>query len=94
MVAELASTVSPEESGSPLLNAPTPTRKRELLLVVSSDRGLCGAYNANVLRVAARYLCDQKAAGVDTVVETVGKESCWLLPIPRHRDRQPLRTGR
>ena len=43
MVAELASTVSPEESGSPLLNAPTPARKRELLLVVSSDRGLCGA---------------------------------------------------
>ena len=46
MVAELASTVSPEESGSPLLNPPTPARKRELLLVVSSDRGLCGAYNA------------------------------------------------
>lgn len=75
MVAELASTVSPEESGSPLLNAPTPARKRELLLVVSSDRGLCGAYNANVLRVAARHLRKQKAAGVDTVVETVGKKA-------------------
>ena len=75
MVAELASTVSPEESGSPLLNAPAPARKRELLLVVSSDRGLCGAYNANVLRVAARHLREQKAAGVDTVVETVGKKA-------------------
>ena len=35
----------------------------------------CGAYNANVLRVAARHLREQKAAGVDTVVETVGKKA-------------------
>jgi len=36
----------------PLLAPPDPSPKRELLLVLTSDRGLCGGYNANVLRTA------------------------------------------
>src|SRR5262245_27546322 len=36
----------------PLLKPPAQPVQKELLLVISSDRGLCGAYNANVLRKA------------------------------------------
>ncbi len=39
----------------PLLDERTPTRNR-LLILITSDRGLCGAYNVNVLRVAFDYL--------------------------------------
>ena len=50
VVAELAAA-----SGSvdhPLLSAPSPKAGREALIVISSNRGLCGAYNASVLRTA------------------------------------------
>ena len=60
--------------------------------MVSSDRGLCGAYNANGSMLPLDNLREQKAAGVDTVVETVGKKAVAFQF--RHRDRQPLRTGR
>lgn len=39
----------------PLLDERTPTKNR-LLILITSDRGLCGAYNVNVLRVAFDYL--------------------------------------
>ena len=45
---------------------------RELLLVISSNRGLCGGYNANILRTATGYL---KERGQDrTILEAVGKK--------------------
>ena len=39
----------------PLMHVPSENRRR-VLLVLSSNRGLCGGYNANVLRAALRHL--------------------------------------
>lgn len=39
-----------------LFDAPTPSPQRDLVLVLTSDRGLCGAYNSNVLRTATAHL--------------------------------------
>jgi F-type H+-transporting ATPase subunit gamma len=45
--------------------------KSSVLLAITSNRGLCGGYNANVQRVALRRL--QELAGVDCRLEVAGK---------------------
>lgn len=54
-----------------LFEAPTPSPNRELVLVLTSDRGLCGAYNSNVLRTATTYL---RSVERETRLEVVGKK--------------------
>lgn len=56
----------------PLLEVREPVR-RSLLLVLSSNRGLAGGYNGNVLRVATRVLQDNQAEGIPTSLEVAGK---------------------
>jgi F-type H+-transporting ATPase subunit gamma len=58
----------------PLLHAPSPATGRTALIVISSNRGLCGAYNANVLRTALQAHRDITARG-QARVELVGKKS-------------------
>ncbi len=45
------------------------------LVVVTSDRGLCGAYNSTVIRNAERELIDRRAAGLDYALFVVGKKA-------------------
>lgn len=45
------------------------------VLVVTSDRGLAGAYNSNVMRLAEARLIELKRTGVDTRVYAVGKKA-------------------
>ena len=47
---------------------------RSALVVLTSDRGLAGGYNANVLRTALNHLEQQTAQGVTTDVHMVGKK--------------------
>ena len=68
---ELASAGGSGEDGHPLLSAPSVVKSKKLVLVISSNRGLCGAYNANVLRTAATYL---KSDSADIELEVVGKK--------------------
>jgi F-type H+-transporting ATPase subunit gamma len=44
------------------------------VLVMTSDRGLAGAYNANVLRVGERLLADARDRGLQPVLYVVGKK--------------------
>ena len=64
----------PSELDHPLVAAENKNGK-DLLLVIGSDRGFCGAYNSNVLRKSLRYYKEQVAAGRDVVVETSGKKA-------------------
>jgi len=50
-----------EDNAHPLL-ARRP-EKTVLLLVITSDRGLCGAFNTNILRAASRIWREREAAG-------------------------------
>jgi F-type H+-transporting ATPase subunit gamma len=59
-------------------------RKREKirrvgLLVVTSNRGLCGAFNANVLRTARRLIHEWKDAGIETDLHVVGRKGTNAL---------------
>lgn len=47
---------------------------KEILLVVTSDRGLCGAYNGSVLRNAMNEIRKRRAAKCEVIVETAGKK--------------------
>jgi F-type H+-transporting ATPase subunit gamma len=49
--------------------------KRVLLLVMSSDRGLCGAFNTNICKAVERTWREKEAAGVEVVFATVGKKA-------------------
>ncbi|HYB92503.1 MAG TPA: ATP synthase F1 subunit gamma [Candidatus Binataceae bacterium] len=49
--------------------------KRSLCAVISSDRGLCGGYNANLLRAAEDVRRDSQASGIELQLYVVGKKA-------------------
>ncbi|MEO1340950.1 MAG: ATP synthase F1 subunit gamma, partial [Cyanobacteria bacterium J06635_13] len=49
--------------------------KKVALLVVSSDRGLCGGYNTNIIRRAENRAKELTAQGVEYTYITVGKKA-------------------
>ncbi|UBF27285.1 F0F1 ATP synthase subunit gamma [Kovacikia minuta CCNUW1] len=73
-----------EEANLPLL------RKRDIkkvgLLVISGDRGLCGAYNSNVIRRAETRASELKAEGVDYSYVLVGRKASQYF----ERREQPI----
>ena len=49
--------------------------ERVLLVVITADKGLCGAFNANIIRTAARFLADRAAGQVElALVGRKGRE--------------------
>ena len=48
--------------------------KKALLLVLSADRGLCGAFNTNVNKTAERAWREKEAAGVSVRFGTLGRK--------------------
>jgi F-type H+-transporting ATPase subunit gamma len=74
LVGEVAAAAG-EDFSHPLMKSPSTPAKRELVLVITSDRGLCGAYNGNVLRKGNLAIKSLKADGIAPVVETVGKKA-------------------
>ncbi|HEY1087858.1 MAG TPA: ATP synthase F1 subunit gamma [Archangium sp.] len=48
--------------------------KKLELLVITSDRGLAGGFNANINRRALKFVADQEKAGVQVFVTTVGRK--------------------
>ena len=70
LVADLGE--SSAEVAHPLLVRRDPVR-RSLMLVLTSNRGLAGAYNGNILRVANARLLDNQTDGIETTMEVAGK---------------------
>src|SRR3954470_23420115 len=65
LVSELAATMDMSQVSHPLLRKPegSSTTNRIALIVITSNRGLAGAYNGSVLRVANKFIIEQTAAG-------------------------------
>ncbi len=76
IVADLAGTLqaAAQQGGftHPLLQARA-EEKRSILLVLTSNRGLCGGYNGGIIRLAQQRIREAKAAGVQLDVEMSGK---------------------
>ena len=49
--------------------------QRVLLLVFTSDRGLCGGFNSNLLREVERRVRELQAEGLEVSIITVGKKA-------------------
>jgi F-type H+-transporting ATPase subunit gamma len=70
VIANLAGRV--ERAQHPLLAKRAPRQVK--LLVLTSDRGLCGAYNTNILRKAVEAVKQFKAEGKEVKVNVVGRK--------------------
>jgi F-type H+-transporting ATPase subunit gamma len=75
-IAEIASdlTSAGGEVSHPLLVV-RPQVKRSLLLVIGSNRGLCGGYNGGILRGAVQRTRDMQAASLPFDLEVAGKKA-------------------
>ncbi|MBI1337800.1 MAG: ATP synthase F1 subunit gamma [Phycisphaera sp.] len=80
LVGELASAVGSSVS-HPLLRAESKASGKRLVLVITSNRGLCGGYNAGVLRAAMAYRRDHADTALD--IELVGKKGQAFLKFNR-----------
>ena len=49
--------------------------KITLLIINSSDRGLCGGFNSNLFRNAKKWISDQQGLGKSVKIMTVGKKA-------------------
>ncbi|NPA93993.1 MAG: ATP synthase F1 subunit gamma [Thermodesulfobacteria bacterium] len=48
--------------------------KKSMVLVVTSDRGLCGAFNANIISAAEQFLEEKKSQGIEVAVGCIGRK--------------------
>ena len=76
------------ESQHPLIRTPE-SDSPSAMVVLTSNRGLCGGYNANVLRAAIAHLDQAKADGIATEVHMVGTKGINFF---RFRGRSVDRT--
>jgi F-type H+-transporting ATPase subunit gamma len=74
LVTDLARTMGRVEH--PLLRRPTAETRtgRIVLVVVTSNRGLAGAFNGNVLRTATAFIREREAAGEAVELQVIGKK--------------------
>jgi F-type H+-transporting ATPase subunit gamma len=75
LVRDLASSIG-ENVEHPLLRRIEPENRsgRIVLLVITSNRGLAGAYNGSVLRMANSFIREKEAAGSTVELHVIGKK--------------------
>ncbi|MFH1222926.1 MAG: ATP synthase F1 subunit gamma [Pseudomonadota bacterium] len=49
--------------------------KKTRVLIISSDRGLCGSYNSNIIKKAESYLRESGLTGENCVLDFVGRKA-------------------
>ncbi|WP_457754936.1 ATP synthase F1 subunit gamma [Thermovibrio ammonificans] len=53
--------------------------KRIELVVISSDKGLCGAFNSNIIRRVNRFAQEKQKEGIEISLTTVGNKACQFF---------------
>ncbi|MCX5716968.1 MAG: ATP synthase F1 subunit gamma [Nitrospirae bacterium] len=74
MSAVLSSLAGSAESEIHPLLAVRP-RKNVDIIVLTSDRGLCGAFNSNILRVASKHISHLRKEGFEVNVSAIGRKA-------------------
>jgi F-type H+-transporting ATPase subunit gamma len=67
----------------PLLRHPAGPPGRVALLLITSNRGLCGAFNANLIREARRRMAELEGAGAAVDLHVVGKKGIGFFKFAR-----------
>lgn len=78
MIANVSASLSPGSSVSPLLTG-TGSDQRHLLIIMSSDRGLCGGFNANLLRQVRAEIKRLEGLGKTVRLLCVGRKARDVL---------------
>ena len=65
--------------------------KRRLFLVIASDKGLCGSYNMNVIKVAQKAIDSSIEEGVETEIYAIGRKVAVYF---RKRELHPVQVAR
>jgi F-type H+-transporting ATPase subunit gamma len=73
-------------SAPEVTEAPEGAKRESLIVIVSSDRGLCGGYNANIIRAAEESARKARGDGLEAKFFAVGRKSLEHI----RRTRQPL----
>jgi len=79
MVADLVIRAAAGENISHPLLVPQTGVRRDVLLVITSNRGLCGSYNSSVLKLAMSRLAQLQAAEYDVLLHVVGRRGARYL---------------
>ncbi|MBM2813372.1 MAG: synthase gamma chain [Ignavibacteria bacterium] len=77
MLSDLASSVG-EDYANPLIKTPKEV-KSVAVIVISSDRGMCGSFNTNLLRIALNYIritFPEEFPGAQVSIIPVGRKAC------------------
>lgn len=105
LVSELASSIG--DIQHPLLRQPATSGGRIALVVLTSNRGLAGAYNGSVLRASAHFIRQQEAAGKKIELYVAGKKGVAFFAfqkrsithrldandVPRYADVEQITAG-
>lgn len=84
-ITEMVATLASMESIAHPLLAENAEIDKSVLLIITSNRGLCGSYNAAMLRAAMAHRRELSGAGLTPELEMVGKKGinyCRFLQIP------------
>lgn len=75
LVREVASSVG--DLDHPLLRKPDPATRsnHEAVIVITSNRGLCGGYNGSILRLATQLLADLQGRGIEPDLYAIGRKA-------------------
>ncbi|MEC7792678.1 F-type H+-transporting ATPase subunit gamma [Pseudooceanicola nitratireducens] len=73
VLGQLAASVGGSDT-APLLLRGTGKDEVHLLVVMTAERGLCGGFNTNIVKLARKKIEDLKAAGKTVKILTVGKK--------------------
>ncbi|WP_300036474.1 F0F1 ATP synthase subunit gamma [uncultured Roseobacter sp.] len=73
VMANLAASVGGSDSAPKLLSG-TGSDKVQLLIVMTSERGLCGGFNSNIAKLAKTHAAKLQAEGKEVKILTVGKK--------------------
>jgi len=63
--------------------------QRRLFVVLTSDKGLCGSYNMNVIKLAQKEIDESVAEGVETSIYAIGRKAAVYF---RKRDYDMFAT--
>jgi F-type H+-transporting ATPase subunit gamma len=82
-ITELIQTLGGQPAADHPLLKPNENREHSLLLAITSNRGLCGAYNAGVLRRMMEVRKELSGTGLTPSMEVVGKKGINYLKFLR-----------
>lgn len=69
----IASLSSEGESQHPLI---TPRQRKTVeIVVITSDKGLCGAFNSNILKGAVNFISEHEKEGFNISISAIGKKA-------------------